>query len=78
MEILEQFGQRVDLALELIGINDGRTQTGGPLSAKQPDNGATVTKVKWLYATKRGERPLIGVAVGVCQSVPQWSRSRSR
>ena len=33
---------------------------------------------KRLYATKRGARPLIGVAMGVCQSMPQWRSSRSR
>ena len=32
----------------------------------------------WLYAAKRGVRPLIGVAIGVCQAIPQWSSSRSR
>jgi hypothetical protein len=31
-----------------------------------------------LYAVKRGSRPLIGVAVGVCQSTPQCRRRRSR
>jgi hypothetical protein len=30
------------------------------------------------YAAKRGSRPLIGVTAGVFQSVPQWSRRRSR
>jgi CubicO group peptidase (beta-lactamase class C family) len=34
--------------------------------------------VKGLYAAKRGSRPLIGVAGGVFQSTPQWSRRRSR
>jgi DNA replication protein DnaC len=33
---------------------------------------------KWLYATKRGNRPLIGVTGGVCQVVPQCSSRRSR
>ena len=31
----------------------------------------------WVYATKRGARPLILVAAGVCHLTPQWSRSRS-
>jgi hypothetical protein len=31
-----------------------------------------------LYAAERGARPLIGVAMGVCQSTPQWRSSRSR
>ena len=31
-----------------------------------------------LYAAERGARPLIGVAVGVCQAVPQWRSSRRR
>ena len=30
-----------------------------------------------VYATKRGARPLILVAAGVCHLTPQWSRSRS-
>ena len=30
-----------------------------------------------LYATNRGSRPRIGVAVGVCQSTPQCSSRRS-
>jgi hypothetical protein len=32
----------------------------------------------WLYAMKRGKRPLIGVAPGVCHSTPQCSSGRSR
>ena len=31
----------------------------------------------WVYATNRGERPLILVAAGVCHLTPQWRRSRS-
>lgn len=30
-----------------------------------------------LYATKRGERPLIRAAGGVCHSTPQWRRTLS-
>lgn len=31
-----------------------------------------------LYATKRGERPLIRAVGGVCHSTPTWSRTLSR
>jgi hypothetical protein len=34
--------------------------------------------IMWLYAAKRGSRPRIGVAVGVCQVTPQCRRRRSR
>ena len=33
--------------------------------------------VNWLYDTKRGERPRIRAVRGVCQVMPQCSRSRS-
>ena len=48
-----------------------------------PSGWAVLELVKRLYATKRGERPLIGVAGAAChwtvrQSTPAASSSRSR
>jgi hypothetical protein len=54
-----------------VGADKLRTSCG-------PDRRQMEGDPKRLYAAERGARPLIGVAVGVCQSTPEWSSSRSR
>ena len=61
----------------IVDFGDVRAVDGFDLSVGA---GASVALVgrngagKWLYATKRGERPLIGVAGDACQCTVRQSR----